>query len=120
MAARIGKRFTFEAAHHLPDHDGKCRRPHGHSYVVEATFLGEPIYGGPKNGMVVDFGDVSSFWKGELEPVLDHRDLNDSIDVDVTTAERIAEWIWERFEDRFACERVRVWETATSWAEWPA
>ncbi|NES98612.1 MAG: 6-carboxytetrahydropterin synthase QueD, partial [Desertifilum sp. SIO1I2] len=29
----IYKEFRFEAAHHLPHHDGKCRRLHGHSWV---------------------------------------------------------------------------------------
>lgn len=33
---RIGKRFMFEAAHHLPDlpEGHKCARLHGHSYTV--------------------------------------------------------------------------------------
>ena len=38
-AYRIGKSFTFEAAHRLgelPEHH-KCARVHGHSYAVEVT-----------------------------------------------------------------------------------
>jgi len=28
----------FEAAHRLPEYNGPCRRIHGHSYVVQATW----------------------------------------------------------------------------------
>ena len=119
---RIGKRFRFEAAHHLPYHDGKCRRPHGHSYEVEVTLVGEPRAAGPKRGMVVDFGDVSDVWANVLKPQLDHRDLNETLDVPATTAEYIAAWIYAQFALTFggSLERVRVWETSSSFAEYPA
>lgn len=123
VPTRIGKTFRFEAAHQLPEHDGKCARPHGHSYQVELTLAGEPVDYGAKTGMVRDFGDLSSIWREHLEPLLDHRDLNVTLAVlDATTAERIAEWIHGVFSDRLGStvERVRVWETATSWAEYPA
>ncbi|GCA81549.1 6-carboxy-5,6,7,8-tetrahydropterin synthase [Microcystis aeruginosa NIES-2521] len=29
----IYKEFRFEAAHHLPHYEGKCRRLHGHSWL---------------------------------------------------------------------------------------
>src|SRR4051812_36396435 len=119
---RIGKRFAFEAAHSLPEHDGKCRRPHGHSYRVEVTVVGEPMTVGAKSGMVVDFGDVSEVWKRRCEPLLDHRDLNESlVGVPVTTAEWIARWLFELFASELVgVERVRVFETASSFAEFPA
>jgi 6-pyruvoyltetrahydropterin/6-carboxytetrahydropterin synthase len=120
QAATICKVFRFEAAHQLPDHDGKCRDLHGHSYQVEVELHGPIQVEGPKRGMVVDFSDVKRFWTSELEPLLDHRFLNDSLEglVDPTTAENLAGWIFRRFE--FAAlpvVAVRVWETATSWAE---
>lgn len=124
VQTRIGKRFTFEASHHLPDHDGKCRRPHGHSYAVEVTFVGSAHVDGPKRGMVVDFGDISDVWKRYLEPGLDHRDLNETLagEVSVTTAESIAAFIHLQLRHHFGevVERVRVWETANAWAEYPA
>jgi len=123
VTTRIAKAFTFEAAHQLPEHDGKCSRPHGHTYRVEVTLTGEPLPTGPKRGMVMDFGDVSQVWHAELEPFLDHRDLNVTLGPDLpeTTAEWIAAWCYDRFRKFIDnVERVRVWETRTSWAEYPA
>ena len=57
MRAVIRKTFRFDAAHSLPDHAGKCRGLHGHSYRVELCFQGEvkPARGEPDDGMVLDF-----------------------------------------------------------------
>ena len=38
---RIGKLFKFEAAHRLPNHPGKCKNLHGHSYKLEVVVNGE-------------------------------------------------------------------------------
>ena len=43
--------FTFEAAHQLPWHPGKCRNLHGHGYRLEVTVEG-PVN---DDGMVLDF-----------------------------------------------------------------
>lgn len=125
---RITKRFTFEAAHQLPNHQGKCRWMHGHSYKVEVTFRGHPqneMEQASDYGMVIDFGDVKAYWKSEMEPLLDHRNLNDTLGptIGATTAENIAWWIWSVFmtmpnREGVACESVRVWETETGMAEW--
>lgn len=73
---KITKRFTFEAGHRLSNHDGKCRRPHGHSYKLEITLDGDidlrPIASG---GMVVDFGRLSDLVKQLVVEPLDHRFL---------------------------------------------
>lgn len=83
------------------------------------VFEGELHEDGPKRGMVIDFSDVSRIWKERLEPELDHRDLNDSLLVPVTTAEWIACWIGEQMARVFPqLVEVTVWETATSWARW--
>lgn len=124
MATRIAKVFRFEAAHRLPKHDGKCKQPHGHSYIVEVSLVGELQSAGSKSGMVMDFGDVTDVWRKHLEPLLDHRDLNVTLagTIPHTTAELIAYWIHDRFRSHLgkSVERVRVYETATSYAEYPA
>jgi 6-pyruvoyltetrahydropterin/6-carboxytetrahydropterin synthase len=123
---RIGKTFTFHAAHHIPHHEGKCKRPHGHTYQVEIEVEGPVHDSGPQAGMVVDFADISRFWKAVLEPRLDHQDLNETLKGQVrwTTAEEIATFILNEFRGASFTSgwiasvcRVRVWETPTSFAE---
>lgn len=127
----IGKQYRFEAAHHLPEHDGKCARPHGHSYVVEVVVSAGAVQtSGAKRGMILDYGDLDSIVKPIIDG-LDHRDLNDLIDP--TTAEGIAAYIYgivttaldtHDYENVDAyrplhpyLRRVRVSETAKTWAE---
>lgn len=141
---RIAKTFTFEAAHRLQRHDGKCKNLHGHSYRVEVQIEG-PIQASaedtnPQYGMVIDFGRLKEWWR-PLELRLDHRTIIESTDpllrglialgVEVTefyvppTAENIAEWLKEDLSNwllgfwttGFPTPKVRVWETASSWAE---
>ena len=71
---RITKIFTFETAHVLYNYDGKCKNMHGHSYKLFVTVKGSPIndLDHPKNGMVVDFGDIKKIVKSEIIDVWDH------------------------------------------------
>lgn len=71
---RITKIFTFETAHVLYNYDGKCKNMHGHSYKLFVTVKGTPIndLDHPKNGMVVDFGDIKKIVKSEILNVWDH------------------------------------------------
>lgn len=71
---RITKIFTFETAHVLYNYDGKCKNMHGHSYKLFVSVKGKPIddLGDPKNGMVVDFGDIKSIVKSEIVDIWDH------------------------------------------------
>lgn len=86
--------FRFEAAHHLPHvpADHKCRRLHGHSFVVDVVVRG-PL--DPKLGWLVDYGEI----KGAVAPVrerLDHYHLNEIEGLENPTSEMLAVWIWER------------------------
>lgn len=71
---RITKIFTFETAHVLYNYDGKCKNMHGHSYKLFVTVKGNPIndLDSPKNGMVVDFGDIKKIVKEEIVDIWDH------------------------------------------------
>lgn len=120
MRATIAKRYSFDAAHHLPDHDGKCRRLHGHTYGVEVVLEGEirDEPGHPKNGMVVDYGEVDDVLKPVLA-TLDHQDLNQLISLanGPTTAENIALWLARLLRDQLpGLREVRVSETPSTWA----
>ncbi|MGE3165900.1 MAG: 6-carboxytetrahydropterin synthase QueD [Planctomycetota bacterium] len=86
--------FRFEAAHLLPrlPDSHKCRRLHGHSFIVDVVLRG-PL--DPDLGWLVDFGEVRRL----VEPIrdqLDHRYLNEIPGLDNPTSEQIAIWIWAR------------------------
>ena len=105
---RVTKRFRFEAAHHLPGYPGKCARPHGHGYVLEVTVEG-PVR---DDGLVFDFYDLKREVEERVIDALDHRDLNDIIDV--PSAENIALWIRDRLRD-LPLARLCLRETEDSW-----
>ena len=104
----VTKRFRFEAAHHLPGYPGKCARPHGHGYRLEVTVSG-PIR---PDGLVFDFYDLKRIVNERVIEPLDHRDLNEIIDV--PSAENIAVWIRDRLHD-LPLREIRLFETEDSW-----
>ena len=107
---QIRKSFTFEAAHVLPNHPGKCARLHGHSYRLDVALEGPLQETGPAAGMVEDFEVVSRVVKTAVVAELDHRSLNDLMDN--PTAECIAGWIWRRLEPQLpALVELTLWET---------
>ncbi len=128
---KIARRFKFEAAHRLPNHDGKCRRLHGHTYHLELVFSGQPRkvdHNDPQSGFIVDFGRLRRMVDKELlDPYLDHRDLDQSIpELSYSSAEHISAWIvgWcmTHLEGRkefqgVRIESARLWETENAWAE---
>jgi 6-pyruvoyltetrahydropterin/6-carboxytetrahydropterin synthase len=71
---QVTKEFSFEMAHALEGHDGACSRIHGHSYRLWVTVGGEPSgdAGSPKQGMVVDFGDLKRIVGEEIIGRFDH------------------------------------------------
>lgn len=112
----LRKKFTFEAAHFLPHHDGKCQRMHGHSFVGWIEVSGESLATeGPKAGMVVDFADLSAATKPMLDDCLDHRCLNETLGLESPTSEAIARWVFERLAaDGVRVDAVTIEETCTS------
>ncbi len=71
---RVTKEFNFEIAHALWNYDGPCANIHGHSYRMFVTVIGKPIIDekNPKNGMVIDFGDLKKIVNQEIIYPLDH------------------------------------------------
>lgn len=121
----VSKEFTFDAAHHLHCYEGKCKNLHGHTYKVVFGISGYV----DARGLMMDFGDIKSIWKNEIEIYLDHRYLNETLPPMNTTAENIVVWIYEKMQealnkeenkDQFLGARVefvRLFETPTSYAE---
>lgn len=118
---RISKEFRFEAAHRLPElPDGhQCARVHGHSYSVQILLTAEGLRG---PGFVVDFAELSPV-KAYIDSTLDHRFLNDVFDFAATSellAQHFYQWCSAHLSlpDGVSVERVRVSETASTYAEY--
>lgn len=121
----VSKEFTFDAAHHLHGYEGKCKNLHGHTYKVIFGISGYTN----EIGMTIDFGDIKSIWKEEIEIYLDHRYVNETLPPMNTTAENMVVWIYEKMVqalhrpenkqkyDGVRVEFVRLYETPTAYAE---
>ncbi len=117
---RLQKKFRFEASHQLPNHDGKCARLHGHSWVGTVTLEDyDLITQGPKAGMVMDFGDVSGVLRDLVDGSLDHWHLNDSTGLVNPTSEELARWVFGKLRPSLPqLVSVTIEETCTSSAEY--
>jgi 6-pyruvoyltetrahydropterin/6-carboxytetrahydropterin synthase len=115
----IGKIFSFEAAHTLPNHEGKCRNLHGHSYRLEVEVTKEV---NQETGMVMDFGDLTCIVHKYIIDILDHSNLN-TINKN-PTAERLLLGmvnVLKNFNNpphEVKLKRLRLWETEKCYAEW--
>ena len=86
----IGRTFHFDAAHHLPNYEGKCFRTHGHTWKVTVEVKGEID---PETGFVIDL----SLLKATVEDLLielDHQDLNSILKN--PTCELLTEYIFNQ------------------------
>ena len=139
---RVTKEFPFEMAHVLWNYDGPCRNVHGHSYRLFVTISGIPEDNpdNSKNGMVIDFSDLKSIVKKEIVNVFDHSVvLSDKVDREKTemfkkmfgntvlvgyqpTCENLvadfAVRITPHLPSRVKLHSLKLYETATSFAEW--
>lgn len=116
----LEKTFRFEASHRLPHHDGKCQRLHGHSWVGKVVVQGDMLVSdGPKSGMLIDFGDISTALQPLVNMFLDHWHLNETTGLDSPTSENLARWIYQRLKPVLVgLTVVRIEETCTSAAEY--
>jgi 6-pyruvoyltetrahydropterin/6-carboxytetrahydropterin synthase len=98
MKMELRKTFQFEAAHRLPrlPKAHKCRRLHGHSFVVELAVAGECD---ARLGWLMDYADISAAFK-PLWRKLDHRYLNEISGLENPTSEILAAWIWRRLKPK--------------------
>lgn len=81
----------FEAGHRLPGYNGPCRRAHGHSYVVWATWGTNVL---DDQGIAIDLTVLKKMLRLAVQP-LDHQSLN-QVMAGHTTAECIARLIWNK------------------------
>jgi len=105
MRTSVERRYGFEAAHVLPWHNGKCSRPHGHSYRLQVRVEG-PVDG---RGVVMEFDEMDAVVNAQVLQLLDHTNLNDT--VSNPTAENLALWIAEHLSP-LPWSVIELWETA--------
>ncbi len=141
---RLTKIFEFDTAHALWNYDGKCKNIHGHTFKLEVTLIGEPLDqpGHPKDGMVMDYGDLKKIVKEHIIDRYDHHFVynNNSphkeldyrsagfealrpLDFQPTSELMVLEFvriIKQHLPDNVQLFSVRLWETPTSYAEWNA
>ncbi|MDQ0339082.1 6-pyruvoyltetrahydropterin/6-carboxytetrahydropterin synthase [Caldalkalibacillus uzonensis] len=132
----VSKRFTFDSAHQLVGHKGKCANLHGHTYILEVMVKGETKceQHGSDEGFVIDFADLKDIVKLKVLNSLDHAFLakGDEPVIDVlkasgskvvilgfrTTVENLAIYICRTLKNAgLPLYAVRLYETPTSWAQ---
>jgi len=129
-------------AHALWNYDGVCKHIHGHSYKLFVTIRGVPIRDPEdiKLGMVLDFSDLKKLVKGPIVDKLDHSLVLNNVAKDKIpdksnqmyskvhlfdfqpTCENLVLHIVDKLKPTMPkgidLYSVRLYETASSFAEW--
>lgn len=141
---RVTKEFNFEIAHALWNYDGPCANIHGHSYRMFVTVIGDPIDDNqnPKNGMVIDFGDLKKIVNEQIVHPMDHAivlnkkatENTKSFDNQMFKKQHLVDYqptcenmvidfvdrIKKNLPKHLKLYSLKLHETATSFAEWYA
>lgn len=139
---RVTKEFPFEMSHVLWGYDGPCRNVHGHSYRLFVTVIGRPSDDkeSPKNGMVMDFTELKEIVRDEIVSKFDHSVVLCSkydnnrlatltsmlgnavlVDYQPTCENMVADFaarISAKLPGGISLFSLKLYETATSYAEW--
>lgn len=139
---RVTKEFRFEMAHALLNYDGPCRNIHGHSYILQVTYIGLPLKENdhPADGLVVDFKEIKKMVQLKVINDFDH-----ALIINRKTPENIYHLLKMEFDKIItvpfqpSCENLlleikrrmqntgseqavlfslKLFETSTCWAEW--
>ena len=138
----ITKIFRFEMAHAIFGYAGKCKNIHGHSYILHVTVTksssSDGFITGP--GFIMDFKELKKIVNEKIIKELDHRlVLSDEylkLNPAFGSAENIFKWkiepsaenilIYIKQEIEMALPqeikliKLKLYETADSYAEWIA
>jgi len=128
MKTSVCKIFSFDAAHYLPNYEGKCHNLHGHTWKLEVEVSG---FVTPNTGMVIDFVYLKNLVNDEVIDKLDHTCLNEVLKGEMEdcygvvnpTCENLLDWIWTRLSpmggwiQKIKLKRLRLYETPDSFAE---
>lgn len=132
MAVTVIKEFTFDSAHQLVGHKGKCANLHGHTYKLHVALKGQPNLekGSSDEGFVIDFTDLKKIVKEKIVDRLDHAFIAQGNEPALeanrqsgaktvvlgfrTTVENMAQYIaWKLYQEGLPIDYVQLWETPT-------
>jgi len=115
----VGVVTQFEAAHRLVGNFGPAQRVHGHTYRVEATVHGMTL---ASDGTLFDITLLQDAL-GAVVNQLHYQNLDeiDGLNTRNTTAEVVADYIWQHVAPRLHNVglldlRIAVWESPSAWA----
>ena len=98
--------FEFSASHRLDGLSSVCAHLHGHNYVLEVEVSGAVD---PASGLVIDFDTLDAVVQERVIALVDHRHLNDFIQI--PTAEVMLEWFWRLLAPELPLSCLRLHET---------
>mgnify|MGYP001057481999 CR=1 FL=1 len=86
----------FDAAHYLPEYQGKCEHLHGHRFKVVIRVSAASV---GHDGMAYDFAEMKRMLRAALSE-LDHTCVNELPDFATMapSSENIAAWLYEKLE----------------------
>lgn len=125
----IEKEFAWDSAHCLQGlpQGHKCQRLHGHSYRATVVLRGTQLN---EVGFVVDYGELSPV-KDFIDQNWDHKFIASSEEQlerfsvpsneafvlgRQTSAENMAQFLFDKFKGQFPLYEVRISETPKTWA----
>ena len=135
---RLRTESTFDSAHFLFGHKGKCRNIHGHTWRAVAEVCAEELRTDSSDrGMVVDFADLKADLKALCDE-LDHglifetgtlkkKTLEALAEEDFKlvevpfrpTSENMAAYFYKRLEEKeYSVSRIEIYETPTNGASY--
>lgn len=133
---KVTKQLSFCAAHRLYNYNGKCSNLHGHNWNVFVTISSKDL---DNQGMILDFGIIQKIVKQWIDENLDHKTIiykDDPLKKKLEelgiavysfpvnpTAEHFASFLSIKIQallEAFSVtvENVRIYENASSFAEW--
>tara|TARA_B100001964_G_C13917845_1_gene458847 strand:- start:11 stop:466 length:456 start_codon:yes stop_codon:yes gene_type:complete len=141
---KLTKTIEWDMGHRIPNHQGKCKFPHGHRYRLEVTILGKisTLKGASFEGMIVDFSDFKKIIRQKIHTPLDHRfmiyeqdkllkdlfsdglkkELNLLFVPFIPTSENIVSWCYSQLKDAFGpkvqVSSCRLFESPSSFVEY--
>lgn len=132
----ITKEFSWDMAHRLPNHKGKCFNVHGHTYKALITIVSDFLQeDNAEDWMIIDFWNLKEI-KNRIDENRDHCYLGRSDDEVLKflqeknfktfefesspTAEKMAEFLFDKVSEflpkHLKVEKVTVYETPTNYA----